>query len=559
MSISEKRKESQDIIDSLYAKYETDQYMLERTHRYIVTQLPILLENMKANYLDRCSRISEKTSDQEKFIQSFLTANQYFYVSSTENFFYYDKLHYQFISEDDIIYYVLSSISRDGNLMSWKQKTKINIMKRIKEENPLLKSIPESATIQHVLSLLCPLLFSSRNEAKYFLTVLGDNIHRKNTHLIHFIHPKAKFFIRELNNICQIYIGTGLSQTFRHKYHDHDYENCRIIKINETVKSESIWHEILKQSVLDIICIACHYSSRYGSSEEFVSDDEELAEGVFYLKNSHPSDLVSLFMREYLDISISMDGTRVLSHSTSPEHEFFIEQQMDPGSIRQITWKNMQYLWRHFLDSKQLPALLFFGTLKTHLMEKLVGFYKEEKDSFVGICSKYLPSIQNFLEFWNDTITIDEEEMDFEIEELMFLYKQWCPTITNITSKQILDIITYFFPMIEILQEKFVSHIRCSLWDKGLDIKSGKPTVSLITGDTVDAPSLPSNILSLDSSSNHLPAVSINDAYLSYCKYHRPLRGSGIKKLLVSKSYFEKYVSRNPSVLFAYIGAPSNA
>ena len=31
-------------------------------------------------------------------------------------------------------------------------------------------------------------------------------------------------------------IGLNLSQTFKHKYHDHDYNNFRIVNINYNVK-----------------------------------------------------------------------------------------------------------------------------------------------------------------------------------------------------------------------------------------------------------------------------------------------------------------------------------
>lgn len=528
MSVNEKKTESTDVIASLFQKYATDPYMLDKTHRYITTQLPSILDNAKRNHTERCSRITEMTNDQENFIQSFLTDNQYFYVSSTERFFYYDRVHYSLISEDDILYRVLSTISRDGQLMSWKQKTKINIMKRIREGNSLLKTIPESATIQYVIDILCPLLFSSRNEVKYFLTVLGDNILRKNTGLIHFIHPKAKHFIRELSNICQIYVGVGLSQTFRHKYHDHDYQNCRIIKINETIRSESIWHEILKQSILDIICIACHYSSRFSSSDEFAlthSNDQELSDSIFYLKNSEPVVLIDLFMNEYLDITTEANETRIMG---SPQHEFFIEDVMETNSIRQITWKDMQYLWKHFLDSKHLPALLFFGTLKTHLTGKLSEFFKEDKDSFIGICSKYLPVVQSVLQFWTDTIIVDETESDFEVEEIFLLYKQWCSsndeTSNNMTTKQMLDIIMYFFPTVEIEEEKFISKIRCSLWDKRMDI-------DIAMNHYRD------HLLETTGSTN----ISSYDAYLFYCKYYKPVRGSGIKKQVVSKAYFDSY------------------
>ena len=50
------------------------------------------------------------------------------------------------------MYHVLTAISNDRNLMSWKQKTKISTMKKIRE-NHLLKYIPESETIQLVLKL----------------------------------------------------------------------------------------------------------------------------------------------------------------------------------------------------------------------------------------------------------------------------------------------------------------------------------------------------------------------------------------------------------------------
>ena len=43
----------------------------------------------------------------------------------------------------------------------------------------------------------------------------------------------------------------------------------------------------------------------------------------------------------------------------------------DTSSIRgtQITWKNMQYLWKHYLDSCGLPSVMFLQTFKTLLTE----------------------------------------------------------------------------------------------------------------------------------------------------------------------------------------------
>ena len=532
--------ESYDTIKNIYSKYAADPYMTTKAHNYITNQLPIILENIRETHEQNQSRIEELANDQDAFIQSFLNNNQYFYISSTEKFFCYDGTHYHCISEDDLLYTVLSSISRDRerNLMPWKKSTKRNIMKRIKDNN-LLKSIPESETIQNIIDSFCPAIFNTRAETKYFLTILGDNIFRKNNHIIHFMNTKSKHFIRELNNMCQIVIGSNLSQTIKHKYHEHNYSDCRIVRINETIKSEYIWKPIVNQLVLDIICVACHYSNRYGSSDDYViksSNDNVLFQTAFYLKELEPIDLVNSFVQEYLEISqpgrsnatICIDGQ--LSHMRTPY----------------ISWKNIQYLWKQFLDSKNIPNVLFLQNLKTILMTNLKDYYVDEHDAFVGVCSKYLPEIQKFLQFWNETIIEDDSEMDFEIDEIIILLRNWCisknETICNLNDKQILDLISHFFPNVEIERDKFISRIKCSLWDKELDIQLALESMKhslqnngLMSNSRTLSPGLSQNI-------------SIYDTYSYYCKYHSSLNNNNsISNQIVSKSYFEKYIFENLS------------
>lgn len=520
-------------INAIYDKYENNTYMLSKTNNYIINQLPTILDNINTTHIERQQRIEELTQNQDQFIESFLNNNQYFYIPSTENFFFYDGIHYQQFNEDDILYHILSTISREKELSSWKQSTKNAIMKRIRE-NSLIKSIPESETIQFVIDSLCPLLFKTRTEAKYFLTILGDNIQRKNTNIIHYIDAKSKHFIRNFNNFCQMWIGQSFYQTFKHKYHDHDYNDCRVITISDFVKVETVWNSIITQTGLDMICVACHYSERYGSSDNYAlqySNDAELINDVFYLKQNTTADIIKTFVSEYLNVeqrtTLNID---TLSRNT------------------QITWRDMQYLWKNFLEARRLPSIMFFQTLKTQLVASLSQYYNESTDSFVGICSKHLPEIQKFLAYWEETIIVDENEMDFEIEEIIILFRKWCATnnetATNLNDKQILDVISYFYPELEIERDKYVSHVRSTIWDKQLDIQVAldnmKNSIREKNGqkngqqnsDRSQTPSLRSNI-------------SIYDAYRFYCKYYSNL--NTVNKLIVSKAYFEKYVFDNLS------------
>lgn len=526
--LQENQNKSHITINELYQKYESDPYMISKITSYICTQLPNICENIKLTHYQRALRMEELNTEQDAFIQSFLTNNQYFYASATDKYFFYDGIQYQIISEDDILHKVLSTISNGRNLMSWKQRTKINIMKRIRE-NSLIQTIPESETIQAVLDALCPSIFSTRNEAKYFLTILGDNIRRKNTNLIHYIPQTAKNFLRELNSASQFVLGVSLFQTFKHKFHEHTYSECRLVNINDIVKQDNSWTNLISQHALDIICVACHYSSRYESSDDYLlkhSHDMDLTMSACYLKDKSQVDIVDRFITSYLDIhKNSVDVVNV--------------NIIDTQSIRgtQITWKNMQYLWKHYLDMCGLPSVMFLLTFKTILTDKLMMYYNKDHDTFIGICSKHLPAIQTFLSFWDETIITDETETEFEIDEVVTLFRRWCElnhhNVTTLNDKQILDIIAYFFPAVDIERDKYLAGIRCSMWDKQLDIHIALDSMKGVLRETHTGTER-----SLSPSVNR--NIAIYDAYIFYCKYYT--NTSDTYHLIVSKAYFEKYI-----------------
>ena len=523
--LQENQNKSHITINELYQKYESDPYMISKITSYICTQLPNICENIKLTHYQRALRMEELNTEQDAFIQSFLTNNQYFYASATDKYFFYDGIQYQIISEDDILHKVLSTISNGRNLMSWKQRTKINIMKRIRE-NSLIQTIPESETIQAVLDALCPSIFATRNEAKYFLTILGDNIRRKNTNLIHYIPQTAKNFLRELNSASQFVLGVSLFQTFKHKFHDHTYSECRLVNINDIVKQDNSWTNLISLHALDIICVACHYSSRYESSDDYLlkhSHDMDLTMSVCYLKDKSQVDIVDRFITSYLDIHKNSVNINII----------------DTQSIRgtQITWKNMQYLWKHYLDMCGLPSVMFLLTFKTILTDKLMMYYNKDHDTFIGICSKHLPAIQTFLSFWDETIITDETETEFEIDEVVTLFRRWCElnhqTVTTLNDKQILDIIAYFFPAVDIERDKYLAGIRCSMWDKQLDIHIALDSMKGVLRETHTVTER-----SLSPSVNR--NIAIYDAYIFYCKYYT--NTSDTYHLIVSKAYFEKYI-----------------
>jgi hypothetical protein len=473
--------------------------------------------------------------------------------------------------------------------MSWKHKTKVSILKKIKD-NSLYKTIPESDTIQQVLDLLCPLFFSNKTETKYFLTILGDNLLRKKKELIHFISPKMKSFLRDLNQTSVFYFNNQCTQTFKFKCHEkhYDYDNkdCRLMRVQENIKTDIFWaKDIFSPIALDILCVACHYSVRYIDSDQYLlqhSNEEEIISHVFRLRDTTIENMIEQFIQEYLFIirgdcirgdGIRGDGIRgeeddkkkrdssafsspSSSISSSPQEMYFIQLQekntipiLSQKPSQNISWKNMLFLWKQFLHKHHFPLNLYQPLIKPKLISSsfFESYYLFDTDTFIGIGSSQLPIIQQFLKFWNETMVFTEESessfsSELEINEIAILFRIWIrggssnrvnkKELGYLNETKIIDILSFFFSDIEIIQNKFIYHLSCSLWDKNNDIQMALREMNRSPSFLPDSETYSAIDISAGS--------SINSAYLFYCKFFSSIPPE--KRLIVSKSYFEKYM-----------------
>lgn len=498
-----------DSIKNLFEKYENNGYMLQRIYNHVVNYLPSILDNELKNYEKRINRNMYLTNEQQIFIQVFLNKNQYYYLPNNNCFYEYNGKKYYIIKDDDIIHKLLCNISKDRILLQWKHKTKFNILKQIKERS-LFTTIPETDTIQNILNILFPYIFTTKNQAKYFLTILGDNILKKNQNLIFLANSKIKKILMEIDTISYFSIGfTNITNNFIVKYHEnHSYDNCRLIKVNENL-SIDIWKETLVKNGLDLICVATHYSNRYENSDNYLNTkaDEELKNYSYYLKNIPQNEIISNFCSKCFQTTTNDD-------------------------INKIEWKNVHFIWKQFISSLSLPNMIYSNALKSILKE--IFNYDETSDSFINITSKYLPIESDFIKFWEKTIVIyhqniNDFEEEIEVDELCTLFKNWVKqqndsdllSSGNISEENVVKILKHFFPNIEIIEDKYVLNISCTMWNKTKDIIKSFEFIK--------------NELNKN---KPIALISFDDAYNYYFKFCN----SKSYKFIISKRYFEKYL-----------------
>ena len=510
-----------------------NEYILERIHSYVKTQLPQAIKNYQAAHAERETRKKSLELLGDEITETFLNKTKYFYCQQSELYFTYNnQVRYSVIHEDDIHHRILSVFTSDsassasgalGGAMKYKIKNKI--IKSIQTRD-ILSSIPESRTIQNVIGLLYPALFRTRDHAKYFLTILGDVLLKKSAPLIYFIPPATKEFIKDLGGECYGLFGSGsnaFATAFKFKYYEHQYKDCRIVDIHAPASSASsssassssssasvalhrpahlrLSHmPELKSSTIDLFCVAAHYSHRFGSADGFLEHHcktPEVASHAWFFRGHTEQQIIS----EFVD------------HSTEPA-----------SSENGITMPNMLYLWKLYLSEFRLPSMIFAATLRSKLAEysELGMAASTAPDIFPNRTSRYLPVVSQFRRFWGEQCFINDTEIELEIDELSTLFNEYAGGAATgaASDATLLGILRHFYPDVIIEDDKYILNVGCMIWDKKAEINEylERFKTQCITHNL----SFPQ------------PLYNAYEYYCGKCYL-------AAKRRIISKRYFEKY------------------
>ena len=491
--------------------------ILERIHAFVKTQLPQSIKNYQTAHAERETRKKSLELFADEFTESFLNRNKYFYSPSSELYFtYHNQVRYALINEDEIHHRILADITASDFLSAastttsttsaTKYRIKNRIIKSIQSSRDILSSIPESRTIQNVIGLLYPALFHTRDHAKYFLTILGDVLLKKAAPLIYFVPVLSKEFIKDLGNECYALFGctaNSFSTAFKFKYYEHQYKDCRLVDIRGTQASTSTAGFMLRLSnmpelrgsIIDLFCVAAHYSHRFGSADDFLClhcKTPEVGSHAWFLRDRSETQIIDEFMN-------------YATEPASAEHE--------------ISMTNMMYLWKMYLSEFRLPSVFFAATLRTKLAS-IASPSATAPDVIPNRTSKYLPLVSQFRQFWSEYCFTDDREIELEIDELSTLFNEYASAGTPVGDATLLGMLRHFYPDVLIEDDKYILNVGCKIWDKTAEIN--EYLIQYKQQCVVNHHSFPQ------------PLYNAYEFYCGKCY-------ATAKRRIISKRYFEKY------------------
>lgn len=432
-----------DNLDDIYGKIVNKLSDLDKDDFYIYLN----------NYYETIENKYEKSEVIEKICSLFMNENNIYYNKTSKIFFNYINNNFIAMNDDNIIYGILDYISNhkefknyfDSNL---KNVIKNKIFKNIKENN-VYEVIPDSDTIQTINNSLTASLFNEKQIVKIFLISIGNIVMKKNNKLLIFTRSSIKIFLCEINKYISMYFGNNnIFNYFKYKYtNDHESSekillpcnnvNCNVFNFNE-------------QFYINLICVSIYYANRYETISNYINNDsctDNIIKNIYYFEN----DKKDIIMSDYCK-------------------KFLIKEEN-----QKIYEKEIILLWKKYIHENDIFINIFtsYCDFVKFLFKTLNCDYNINNNNNIlnGYYSLETPSIEIFRSFWNDNFEYSENEYCFEINEILYLFKQNNKyKKNNINETTICNIIQIYYNNFDIVNNKIIHNLKCKLWDKKREI-----------------------------------------------------------------------------------------
>jgi hypothetical protein len=191
---------------------------------------------------------------------------------------------------------------------------------------------------------------------------------------------------------------------------------------------------------VNLICCSIHYSNRFSNGDAFLEDvtNQSLRQEVLWIKETKREDVFADFISTYIQPS-----------------EYSIHE------------KDMMFLWKQYLKQKNCIHLL-----QKNIQDDLSQVISYNAPYYMNITSMKLPFVKKFNSFWRKYTYEDTSEMYLELTEILSLFIEIHQKYHDMTEQKIKDILQYYYPTLFIVENRYIHHVGCLLWNKKEDLQS---------------------------------------------------------------------------------------
>ena len=420
-----------DVIEALRQQYADRPHVIRKIDQFIV-DLPATLDAFDADYRLRQEERMKVLKQRQEFIARFCDTHRFYYICNSDRFIHYANNVYGHVTEGELSQFIMCIINLDRSLGKIKFKVRNQIIKLIKQTRPITIVLPSPVTEAQVIRALHPSFFATKALARYFLTVVGDIVLGKRGN-VYFIDPSFRPFISMMDQEIVRVMNKSISDGFKFKYYDHNYQACRIIP------GKAPEHHRLRVNAYDLVAVAVALSTEHGLADNLLDHVEEaLKDQIMLLKKNTPNSLMLTFLKDY-----------TLPAGTTP-------------------FKDVYFLWSIFLNHHSLPRVISKLNLK-HLLTTM-GLY-EVKGDVCALSPRFSLVLMNFQLFWQKHIVGVSDSNGYDIAELVELYNGVWESNLSITVDECRKWLAETSSNPDLVMDgDRVLNIYCDLWDKTMDI-----------------------------------------------------------------------------------------
>ena len=159
------------------------------------------------------------------FITEYLKTCPYYYLPDVKLFIEYQCETFGVVQESRIWSDIITSIEADEALVPYKYRIRTEILQQIRQRH-IWRCTPESSTIQGVLNLMTSFFFPNKEVAKYFLTILGDDLLGKTS-------TKQTIYLNtgHIDSLIST-LSYQFSRYVRHKIHNIFKKNIQLSQVS---------------------------------------------------------------------------------------------------------------------------------------------------------------------------------------------------------------------------------------------------------------------------------------------------------------------------------------